>query len=80
MLLVREGVNLSNIAKEIRSDDVEKLQEILSQNNFDFNQNIEPSLYERVSFVNKRNVSLIDYATFLGFIKHKNSYYWMDHI
>ena len=67
--LVREGVNPSNIAKAIRIDDVEKLQEISSQNNFDFNQKIEPSLYERFSFVNEENVSLIDYAAFFGSIK-----------
>ena len=67
--LVHEGVNPSNIVKAIRRDDVEKLQEISSQNKFDFNQTIEPSLYERFSFVNKRNVSLIDYAAFFGSIK-----------
>ena len=52
--LVCEGVNPSIIAKAIRSDDVEKLQEISSQKNFDFNQKIEPSLYERFSFVNEK--------------------------
>ena len=67
--LVREGVNPSNIGKAIRSDDIEELQEISSQTNFDFNQKIEPSLYERFSFVNKENVSLIDYAAFFGSIK-----------
>ena len=44
--LVQEGVNPSNIAKSIRNDGIEKLQEISSQANFDFNQCIEPSLYE----------------------------------
>ena len=37
--------------------------------NFDFNQCIEPSLYERCSFINKNNVSLINYAAFFGSIK-----------
>ena len=64
--LVREGVNPFNNAKTIRSDDVEKLQEILLQNKFYFYQMIEPSLYERFSFVNQKNVSLIDYAAFFG--------------
>ena len=41
------------IAKAIRNDEVEKLQEISSQSNFDFNQTIPPSLYEICSFVNK---------------------------
>ena len=67
--LIQEGVNPSNIAKAIRNDDVEKLQEISSQADFNFNQIIEPSLYERCSFINKPNVSLIDYAAFFGSIK-----------
>ena len=46
--LACEGVNLSNNAKAIRSDNVKKIQEISSQNNFDFNQTIKPSLYEDV--------------------------------
>ena len=52
--LVREGINPSDIAKAIRSDDVEKLQEISFRNNFDFNQTIEPSLYEKYSFINEK--------------------------
>ena len=40
-----------------------------SQPKFDFNQTIEPSLYERCSFVNTENVSLIDFAAFFGSIK-----------
>ena len=67
--LVREGVNPSYIAKVIRSDDIKILQEISSQNNFDFNQTIEPSLYERFSYINENNVSLIDYAAFFGSTK-----------
>ena len=42
--LVREGVNPSNIVKSIQRDDIEKIQEVSSQNNFDFNQKIESSL------------------------------------
>ena len=53
----------------IRRDDFEKLQEISSQGKFDFNQKIAPSLYERFSFINKENVSIIDYAAFFGSIK-----------
>ena len=53
----------------IRSGNVKGLQEISSQNNFDFNQMIEPSLYEKFSFINKTNVSLIDYPAFFGSIK-----------
>ena len=67
--LIQEGVNPSNLAKAIRNDDIEKLQEISSQANFDFNQIIEPSLYEWCSFINKENVSLIDSAAFFGTIK-----------
>ena len=66
---VSEGVNPSNIAKVIRNDEVERLQEMSSQANFDFNQIIPPSLYERCSFVNNENVSLIDYSAFFGSIK-----------
>ena len=43
---IQKGVNPSNIAKAIRNDDIENLQEISSHTNFDFNQIIEPSLYE----------------------------------
>ena len=67
--LIQEGFNPSNIASAIRNDDVEKLQETSSQANFDFNQTIKSSLYERCSFINKGNVSLIDYAAFFGSIK-----------
>ena len=67
--LVQEGVNPSNLARAIRNDDVEKFQEISSQANFDFNQTIKPSLYERCSFINKEDVSLVDYAAFFGSIK-----------
>ncbi|KAH0795487.1 cask-interacting protein (caskin) 1,2 [Histomonas meleagridis] len=64
--LIEEGVNPSEIAKVIRNDDNEKLQEMASQQNFNINQIIDPSLYERYSYVNKWNVSLIDYAAFFG--------------
>ena len=67
--LLREGNNPSSIAKAIRNDNVEILQEIASQSNFDFNQIILPSVYERVPFVNQKYVSLIDYAAFFGSIK-----------
>ena len=67
--MVREGVNPSDIANVIRSDDVGKLQEMSSQNDFDFIQSIEPSFYERFLFVNQKIVSLIDYAAFFGSIK-----------
>ena len=62
--LIKEGINPLEIAKILRNDDLEKLQEISSQTNFDFNQIIEPSIYERYSFINKENVSLIDYCAF----------------
>ena len=65
----REGVNPLEIAKIIRNDDVEKLQELSSQTSFNFQQTIEPSLYERYSFINKENISLIDYAAFFGSVK-----------
>ena len=65
---VQEGVNPFGIVKAIRNDDVEKLQEISSQPNFDFNQTIEPSLYEKCSFTNKINVTLIDCSAFFGSI------------
>ena len=67
--LIQEGVIPSDIARAIRNDDVEKLQEISSQTNFDFNQCIEPSIYERCSYINNGDVSLIDYAAFFGSIK-----------
>ena len=40
-----------------------------SQNNFDFNHVIAPSLYERFSFDNKRNAFLFDYVAFFGSLK-----------
>ena len=40
---------------------------------------IEPSLYERISFVNEENVSLIDYATFFGLIKCFKFLLFNDH-
>ena len=64
-----EGINPSKIVNLIQRDDVEELQEIPSQNNFNFNQTIETSLYERFSFVSEINVSLIDYSAFFGSIK-----------
>ena len=67
--LVREGVNPMEIAKAIRNDEVEKHQEIASQSNFNFDQTISPSLYERCSFINKENISLIDYSAFFESIK-----------
>ena len=66
---VHEGVNHLEIAKIIRNDDIQKLQEISSKADFDFNQGVVPSLYEIFSFINKRNISLIDYAAFFGSIK-----------
>ena len=66
---IKEGVNPLEIAKAIQNDDVEKLQKLSSQNNFDFNQTISPSLYERSSFINKENITLIDYAAFFCSVK-----------
>ena len=66
---LKEGINPLEIVKILRNDDLEKLQEISTQNNFDFNQKIKPSLYERYSFINKENVSLIDYCAFFGSIQ-----------
>ena len=60
--------NSKKIFKILRNDNLEKLQEISTQNNFNFNQKIEPSLYERYSFINNYNVSLIDYCAFFGSI------------
>ena len=42
--LVREGVNPLDFAKVIRCDNVEKLQEISTQNKFDFNQSINSTI------------------------------------
>ena len=36
--LVLKGINLIEITKTIRNDDVEKLRKITTQTNFDFNQ------------------------------------------
>ena len=66
---VCEGVNPLEIAKVIRNDDIEKLQEMSSRPNFNFNQTIPPALYERYSFINKENVSLINYSSFFESIK-----------
>ena len=66
---VHDGVNPLKIAQVIRNDDVDKLQEISSQTNFDFSQIIQPSLYERCSFINKIGSSLIDYCAFFVAIK-----------
>ena len=68
---VLEGRNPLEIANLIRNDDVEKLQEISSQVDFDFDQAVEPSLYERCSFINQEGgyISLIDYAAFFGSVK-----------
>ena len=63
--LVSEGVNPVEVAKAIRNDDVISIQQISTSYDFDFNQKIIPSLYERFSFINQINVSLIDYAHFL---------------
>ena len=66
--LVSEGINPAEVAKAIRSDNIVSLQQISTYHNFDFNQKIVPSLYERFSFINHNNVSLIDYAAFFGSI------------
>ena len=61
--MVCERVNPSNNKKMIRRDDVEELQEISSQNKYDFNQRIAQSPHERVFFINEK-FSLTDYAAF----------------
>ncbi|KAH0792903.1 cask-interacting protein (caskin) 1,2 [Histomonas meleagridis] len=67
--LTNEGVNPSELVKVLREDDIQKLQEMSTQPNFDFNQCIEPSLYEKNSIINEANVTLIECCAFLGAIK-----------
>ncbi|OHS95321.1 hypothetical protein TRFO_38572 [Tritrichomonas foetus] len=63
------GKNEHPIAVIIRRDDIDTLQQFLSQNNFPKNATIPISIYERFSFINERNVKLIDFAAFFGSIK-----------
>lgn len=64
---VKEGINPRYIASVIKNDDIEKLQELSAQDDFDFNAKFEFSLYERNSLLNS-NPSLIEYSAFYGAI------------
>ena len=81
---IQEGNHLELLVA-IKNDNIDKLQEISAQSNFDYNQNIlfspyeiysfisvleiEYSTYEKHSFVESKEISLIDYAAFFGSIK-----------
>ncbi|KAH0793109.1 cask-interacting protein (caskin) 1,2 [Histomonas meleagridis] len=64
--LLNKGINPSELSKIIRNDDIGKLQVMSGQQNFDIDQEIAPSLYEKNSYVNKEGISLINYAAYFG--------------
>ncbi|OHT02579.1 hypothetical protein TRFO_30244 [Tritrichomonas foetus] len=63
--LASEGVNPDDIATSIRNDDL-KTFKILCRNP---NATILPSPYERCSFINKCERTLLEYAAFFGALK-----------
>lgn len=68
-----KGKNPNLVALSIRSDDVERLQQLLAQTNTSFDSTIEKSIFERFIFINDssitKNITLIEYAAFFGSIK-----------
>ncbi|KAH0787371.1 cask-interacting protein (caskin) 1,2 [Histomonas meleagridis] len=67
--LAHEGFNPLEIAKVIRNDDIDELQEIASHPNFNSNAKISKSQYERYTELCNKDVTLIQYAAFYGSIK-----------
>lgn len=68
--LISDGNNPSLIANILREDDINKLQDLSSNDSFDFSGEVEHSIYERHYFVNNfLIVKLIDFAAFFGSIK-----------
>lgn len=68
-----KGTSPNPVALAIRCDDVERLQQLLSQTNTSFNSIIEKSIFERFVFINSNDLSkdpiLIEYAAFFSSIK-----------
>lgn len=62
--LAKNGVNPAEIAVTIRNDDVQTLKSICKNPNMIIN----PSPYERCTYINK-NVTLLQYAAFFGSLK-----------
>lgn len=67
------GTSPNPVALAIRCDDVERLQQLLSQTNTSYNSRIEKSIFERFVFINNNDLSkdpiLIEYAAFFSSIK-----------
>ncbi|KAK8895721.1 hypothetical protein M9Y10_013605 [Tritrichomonas musculus] len=66
---IREiGFNEFKIASAIRKDDLDGIQQIISQTNLDLETTIPRSFFERSNFINDTNPTLIEYAAFCGSI------------
>ncbi|KAH0793924.1 cask-interacting protein (caskin) 1,2 [Histomonas meleagridis] len=63
------GETPNEIIKAIRRDNLEELQKLASAPGFDIDEVIAQNPYERYSFINNGNNTLIDYAAFFGSIK-----------
>ena len=64
-----EGENEAYICSLIRHDEVEEFVAYVNKNNFYLSSDIEPSIFETNSFLNKHKSTLIEYAAFFGSIQ-----------
>ncbi|KAH0794458.1 cask-interacting protein (caskin) 1,2 [Histomonas meleagridis] len=67
--LINNGYNPNVYATAIRNDDIDELQSLCSATDFDFNMTIKPSPFERTTFLNFEEITLLQIATFYGSIK-----------
>ena len=66
----QNGENSEEICKLIRNDSIKEFIVYINKNNISLKNNINPSIYETNSFLNKReSTSLIEYAAFFGSIQ-----------
>ncbi|KAK8899330.1 hypothetical protein M9Y10_001644 [Tritrichomonas musculus] len=63
------GENDSYICSLIRKDAIEDFVAYVNKTNMNLSSEIEPSIFETNSFLNKHNATLIEYAAFFGSIR-----------
>ncbi|OHT01771.1 hypothetical protein TRFO_31288 [Tritrichomonas foetus] len=66
--LIKIGENPDDIPNAIRHDDCDTLQLLMKTSNFDLNGRATSSIYECISFINKKQ-TYVEYAAFFGSIK-----------
>lgn len=65
----RLGENDDKICQIIRKDSLDEFIIYVNKNNYPLDSNIEKSVYETNSFLNQKEISLIEYAAFHGSIQ-----------